>query len=580
VVALALLLSGVVCARVRLARAQVSPGALAEAHRDLDGTLNCFKCHGRTGSMDTRCLACHEEIATMRTRKRGLHARVADRRCASCHPDHGGRGFALIAWEEGSAAAFDHRRAGYALEGKHASVECRSCHQPRFHRPPVAGLIRKKTKAESWLGLDERCVSCHQDPHRNQLGDDCRRCHDARGWKPAAGFDHARTDYPLTGRHARVECARCHESPRLELARDAKGTPIPQYRPLPHRDCASCHRDPHAGRFPGACATCHSTEGFAAIDRRGFDHDVTRYPLRGRHAAVACERCHDPRAASGKKPRFARCDDCHRDPHAGQATVQSRPVDCAACHTVQGFHPSSFTVAEHAASRYPLMGAHGRADCSECHFKAPPAAAARLGSARVTLRPAAVRCVDCHRDPHGGRFSPGGARPRAQACEACHGLEHFRPSAVDAALHARFPYPLEGAHRAVPCQACHEELEHAAARSSLAAAATGQRPLGFSIDARLCASCHDSPHGDQFAKRRDGGACEACHAVDAWSPASRFDHARDTRFRLEGAHARVACASCHRSERGPGGSRRVVYRPLATACESCHASAPAKSRQG
>jgi hypothetical protein len=316
------------------ARAQVSPGPLAAAHAALDGTLQCFQCHGGGKLMDPRCLACHTEVAWMRTQKRGLHARVADRPCAKCHPDHAGRDFKLIAWEAGTPEQFDHRDAGWILEGKHATLACRSCHKPEFQRSGAAPLLQRKDHAQSWLGLETACASCHRDPHAGQLGTDCMRCHNQAAWKPAAGFDHARTKYPLTGKHAEVACEKCHLAPTLPLAHDAKGAPIPLYTPLPHGECSACHRDPHQNRFGGACASCHTTESFHVIRKEGFNHDRTRYPLRGKHAAVECNACHDPRTAWGPKPAFATCGACHRDAHAGTATLAGKPSDCAACHRV------------------------------------------------------------------------------------------------------------------------------------------------------------------------------------------------------------------------------------------------------
>jgi hypothetical protein len=571
------------------ALAQVSPGPLAEAHRALEGSLKCLDCHERGGSMDRRCLACHTEVAWLKGQRRGLHARTGDRACASCHPDHGGREFQMIAWEEGSAERFDHRKAGYPLTGGHARLECRACHRFAFQRSEAARRMKRKDPGKSWLGLESACITCHQDPHAGQLGEACESCHATAAWKPASGFDHAKSDYPLTGKHAEVDCAKCHLASGLALAHDSKGQPIPLYRPLPHRDCASCHRDPHAGRFRGACASCHSTEGFAVIDRRGFDHGVTRYPLRGKHAEVRCASCHDPQKAWGKKPKFARCDDCHRDAHAGQATLARAIVDCAACHAVSGFHPATTTVAQHAAS-WPLDGAHARADCSSCHAKRP--ADATLGTARVALRPPHGRCIDCHRDPHAGRFATGGERPHPRGCLGCHGMERFRPSAVDVAAHAAFAYPLEGAHRAVPCQACHAELAAGARAGANGAAATAARGAGtarggarepaldFHVAFARCADCHRDPHGGQFARRRGGDACDTCHGLETFAPASRFDHNRDAAFKLEGVHARVACARCHPSARDRSGATRTVYRPIPTACASCHDDRPPSRRTG
>jgi hypothetical protein len=312
------------------------------------------------------------------------------------------------------------------------------------------------------------------------------------------------------------------------------------------------------------------------VKESGFDHGQTRYPLRGKHAAVPCASCHDPKRAWGAKPAFASCVSCHRDAHAGQATLAGRPADCAACHDERGFETSLYTAEQHRASAYPLEGAHARSQCALCHAKAADGAeAARLGSARVRMRPAHDACITCHRDPHDGRFPAARSAARQDACLACHSMTAFRPSQVSLAAHARYAYALTGAHRAVPCQACHAELSAAPSRGSLKASAPG-RALRFEDSRRRCAECHPGPHGEQFAARADGGACESCHDDSAWLPASGFDHARDAAYRLDGAHVKVACSGCHPSVRGADGKVRVIYRPISHACETCHRTTPPK----
>ena len=42
---------------------QMSPGPLSRAHSNLDGPLNCAKCHAfGIGRAEFRCLDCHKEI--------------------------------------------------------------------------------------------------------------------------------------------------------------------------------------------------------------------------------------------------------------------------------------------------------------------------------------------------------------------------------------------------------------------------------------------------------------------------------------------------------------------------------------
>ena len=559
------------------ADAQVSPGPLATPHAALEGATQCFQCHARGGGkagMDARCLTCHREIDWMRTQRRGTHARVMDRTCASCHPDHGGRGFDLVAWEGGSPERFDHARAGFELAGRHARLACRDCHRPAFQKSAAMALVKVKDRGRSWLGLEPACASCHTDPHRGSLGAACARCHSQTRWSPAPGFDHARTRYPLTGAHAKPACIACHATPTVNAGRLANGALKPRWQPVPHADCASCHRDPHAGRFTGACARCHTTTVWATVNPRGFDHDQTRYPLRGAHAAVRCEGCHAA-ARGGRRPPHARCLDCHQDAHRGGAMLAGHETDCATCHAVRGWTPSTWPRTEHQRTAYPLEGAHADAECRGCHTRAAAgsAEAAALGSSRVRLHPGHERCATCHRDPHAGRFSPGGARPRASECLACHSLAGFQPARFDARAHADSRFPLDGAHRAVPCQRCHEELRGAPAASTLRGTAPA-RTLAFERGARACADCHDDPHGGQF-RDRQGGACDRCHASSAFVPAARFDHDRDATFPLQGAHARTPCASCHRTTTaGRDGARVVDYRSTPTRCESCHTAGP------
>jgi hypothetical protein len=581
-----LLARGFLVATIALAaapvRAQVSPGPLAAAHAALDGATDCFRCHARgTGKsgMDQRCLACHTEVGWMRARQRGFHARVANQACASCHPDHGGRGFALVAWDGGRPEGFAHARAGWTLAGRHAEIACRDCHKPAFQRSGAVPLLRVKDRARSWLGLEPACGSCHADPHRGRLGSDCLACHDQAKWSPAPRFDHARTRYALTGAHARLACADCHTTAQVNGGTDARGALRPRWSPVPHADCVSCHRDPHAGRFRGACAACHTTAGWRAVNAKGFDHDQTRYPLRGAHAAVRCDDCHAA-ARGGKRPRFASCTDCHADAHRGTATVAGGAVDCAACHTVDRFTPSTWPRSEHARTRYPLLGAHAATACAGCHTRAAAgsAEAATLGSARVRMRPGSGTCVTCHHDPHAARFTPRVANAAAGGCTTCHSMLAFRPASYDARAHAASAYPLEGAHRAVACQACHEELRAAPAASSLPGGR--HRALRFESRARACADCHQDPHGGQFKARADGGRCEACHDVAAFAPATRFVHDRDTGFRLQGVHARTPCAACHRSTTRADGTRLTIYRPTPSRCESCHTPGGGASRPG
>ena len=223
-------------------------------------------------------------------------------------------------------------------------------------------------------------------------------------------------------------------------------------------------------------------------------------------------------------------------------------------------------------TRRPAIRSRGacgrRVPALPCPGARPRRAGARGGRRRVSA--GACRVLGLPLRSTCGALQPS-RWPAGERLRACHSFEAFRPSAMDVAMHATFSFPLAGAHRAVACQLCHRELDRKPPVSTLLAAAATARPLRFDEKGKHCADCHASPHGDQFARRKDQGACESCHALEAFVPASRFDHDRDASFPLTGAHARAACAACHRAEPRTGKSPRVVYYPVSHRCESCHA---------
>jgi hypothetical protein len=243
---------------------------------------------------------------------------------------------------------------------------------------------------------------------------------------------------------------------------------------------------------------------------------------------------------------------------------------------VKGWKPSTYTVATHATLRLHLEGRHAAIECRACHgpnrtgLPALPDTQV-LGRAGVALTLKEIDCVACHVDPHKGRFAAGGSRAQGHGCLACHDVRTFRPSTADVAAHSTFSFVLEGAHRATACVACHEEFKQAGAakRSSLLLAASGIPELRFEAK-HACADCHQTPHGSQFDARNDRGRCEACHGVDAFAPASKFDHTRDATFSTRGAHERVACNQCHPTDRKARTSQALIYRPVSGKCESCH----------
>jgi Class III cytochrome C family len=540
------------------ASAQISPGPLSRPHQSLNGSTYCSSCHKFGGQATLKCLDCHAEIATRLSVRKGLHATYnipsgSSQECARCHSEHNGEAFPLIKWDINT---FNHKDTGYLLEGKHAGLTCNQCHNPSHVSPQERAAIKIKDPSRTYLGLSTNCVACHVDQHKGRLGPTCQQCHNFVDWNAInvsqsgqSQFDHSKTRYPLTGLHAQVQCAKCHTN-----GRDGK----PQYLGIPFNQCSDCHKDPHHGTFAQGCQSCHNTSGWKKISLQAvnerFGHAKTKFPLEGKHAAVDCAQCH----ANGdfKKPlTFQKCMDCHTpDPHNGQFARRPDGGECASCHTVKGWKPSTFTVREHASSAYPLQGGHARLECAQCH----------IAKGKDTLFQIKFeRCTDCHSDRHAGQFV---AAPYFNACERCHNLEDYKPSTFRLAQHKETHFVLTGGHIAVPCADCHKE----------SAAFQPKPAVIYHWKILSCTSCHNDPHHGQFNERMqlaraDGSlaGCEACHTTKSWKELSGFDHSK-TKFPLLGAHRATACMECHKPPNLAPKLMNVDFKAAPNQCEDCH----------
>ena len=531
------------------AKAQISPGPLSKAHQSLTGTTQCASCHQFGANTPTfKCLDCHKEIAKALAEKHGYHFGLGmqnpqGKDCIRCHLEHNGINFNLIHWDT-PLKQFDHKLAGYPLDGKHAQVECQHCHLPRNIAPAQRALIQYKDLAKSFMGLSQECVSCHEDVHKGQLGKDCARCHNTSDWKAANQFDHSKTRYPLTGLHIKVACEKCHKP-------DVPGGEA-RYKDMKFGTCTACHVDPHRGEFKESCEHCHTTASWKRIlPGFAFDHSKTKYPLLGKHATVACAACHV--AGDFKKPlAFAQCVDCHKpDPHGGQFAERPAKGECAECHTVDDWKPSLFGVKEHATSKYALQGMHITVECAKCHI---PAGKETIYKVKFAT------CMDCHKDAHDGQFA---AKPYENQCEPCHTVADFHRSTFSIASHQKTAYPLMGGHVPVPCADCHK----------VGLAGRRDKILPFRFADRTCTACHVDPHHGEFKdrmerRRPDGTAfgCEACHSTRSWTDVNGFDHDK-TKFPLKGAHRTVTCGACHKALPG---KTEIQFKGTPQACEACH----------
>ena len=532
--------------------AQISPGPLSKAHQDLNGSTKCTSCHQFGASAPTfKCLDCHKEISKLLADGHGYHSLLGMKNpngkdCVRCHLEHNGPDFTLVRWQP-SVRQFDHKQTGYALEGNHAGVACEKCHTAGHISTDFRALIKYKDVARSYAGLSTKCISCHEDYHKGQLGPECQSCHNVRDWKDAKQFDHSKTRYPLTGAHINVKCELCHKP-------DVPGGPA-RFKDMNFATCKACHVDPHHGEFKQACEECHTTASWKTLlSGFSFDHSKTKYPLVGKHATVNCISCH--LSGDFKKPlEFEKCMGCHKpDPHTGQFAARPMKGECGECHKVDGWKPSLFEVKEHATSKYPLEGKHAAVECDRCHIPAGKDTVYKVKFAA---------CLDCHKDEHDGQFA---AKPYLNQCESCHVVADFHRSTFTIAKHRNSKYPLTGSHVAVPCMDCHK----------IGAGGRTDKILPFHFSDRSCAACHTDPHHGEFRermerKRADGTelGCEACHNTQSWGQVEGFDHSK-TNFPLLGAHRAVTCDNCHKLQNG---AKTAQFKGTPTKCEGCHLDA-------
>ncbi|ABF39477.1 cytochrome c family protein [Candidatus Koribacter versatilis Ellin345] len=529
------------------AKAQISPGPLSQAHQDLSSSASCTKCHSVSpSSPNFRCLDCHRDIAARLQQKRGYHPALVGSQpgsssCVKCHSEHNGANFALVKWD---SKHFDHAKAGFELDGKHAALDCAQCHSAKNITPSERLTLSARNANDTYLGLSTACTTCHEDKHNGRQGANCQQCHDERSWSAASRIDHAKTRYPLTGAHAQVKCQSCH---------------VPQadgkvkYVGLRFDGCESCHKDVHQGEFSNrACQSCHSTGGWKQTSfAREFDHSKTKFMLAGKHAEVACNACH--RAGDFKAPiAHDLCADCHKlDPHNGQFAKRADGGKCESCHTVEGWKTSRFLAADHANTGFPLRGKHSSVDCAKCHV---PAGKATLFKVKFAL------CTDCHKDAHQAQFA---GAPYLNKCEKCHTEKSFHAPTFTLAEHQKSGFVLTGGHLAVACIECHK-------------AAGDSQSVAYHFNRLTCATCHSDPHRGQFRARMEritehgeAAGCEACHTTKRWNDLQRFDHS-STKFDLSGAHKAVECIGCHRPPAMERKLMNVDFQAAPTSCEQCH----------
>ena len=181
----------------------------------------------------------------------------------------------------------------------------------------------------------------------------------------------------------------------------------------------------------------------------------------------------------------------------------------------------------HGNTAFPLTGRHQTVACESCHLKG-------------VFKGTPTACYDCHwvrRQDDKFKTKLG------TQCESCHRTISW--AAVRWDHGAMTGMSLNGGHRTLGCESCHTDTRFERAEVS-------------------CIACHrkdyDATKSPNHAAANFPTQCDACHRPsDIAFTQARFDH--NASFPLSGAHASIACATCHRAG---------VYQGTPRDCASCH----------
>jgi hypothetical protein len=224
-----------------------------------------------------------------------------------------------------------------------------------------------------------------------------------------------------------------------------------------------------------------------------------------------CSRCH---ARFEKKTQDRLCRDCHeeidRDISTGSGFHGLAPglkdQRCKSCHTDHigrdaGIVLLNSATFDHDATDFRLLDSHLDVSCTACHQRDRKHSEAPND------------CYGCHReqDPHKGNLG--------KQCDDCHLPRSWDDFDYD---HDTTDFPLRGKHNEVLCSSCHLNEQ-------------------YEKTPQDCNSCH---YLNDVHSGRNGTKCHDCHNIQQWDE-SKFNHDRDTEFRLRGKHSDIRCEACH-----------------------------------
>ena len=300
--------------------------------------------------------------------------------------------------------------------------------------------------------------------------------------------------------------------------------------------CMSCHthkniaddlnkKTGYHGRLPvqsvNNCKHCHTDhEGrdvnIILLNTSTFDHNSTDFKLIGIHKKTPCQTCHKTDKKYSEAP--AECYSCHEDSDVHNGKQGKK---CGSCHNANSWQKTEF---DHDKTDFSLKGEHNKITCSACHVN-------------QQYKNTPKDCYSCHQinDAHLGNFG--------NKCGSCHNTEQWNKALFD--HDKKTDFPLAGKHEKVSCNSCHLQTHLKSVQKKL------KTP-------KDCFSCHKN---DDSHKGRYGKECRDCHTPASWKK-SKFDHDRDTKYKLSGKHKNTACTQCHKGD---------LYKDkLKSTCIDCH----------
>ena len=240
-----------------------------------------------------------------------------------------------------------------------------------------------------------------------------------------------------------------------------------------------------------------------------------------------CAKCHE---VLNQDSQNKLCRDCHEDIdkdisaglgfHGLFKSANVKP--CKSCHIEHKGRNADIVkldkrIFQHQFTDFPLKGAHRRLECKQCHKPGKK------------YRDTTSACYQCHeKNPHKQRLG--------KKCDRCHDQVQWSHLNFD---HGKTKFSLKGKHKDVACNSCHINNR-------------------YKDTPKQCYSCHsvDDVHG-----RKSDQKCDKCHNVSGWKKL-RFDHNRETKFKLLGRHKELECRACHAKD---------PYKvKIKKTCISCH----------